>query len=232
MSALVATQQGCATQLTPYVAVTDLHEQTLVFWKLHSVAVTLPVLGAKKSGLIFFAHSGAAPTWMLHPPAEHVTFYGNHPNVGAAILEMTTGVAVPSRGTLKGYLYSRSASSDGMGLFVVDMPWSGGGVGPVHGFSGGPVTDASGNVVGVTLAEFMKPAAGYHLGDVLLFPASLVVREYDRLKATGKYPWMKGEPRVAGAASRPVAAPAPASAAAPMHYDTRLGAFLPRASGP
>lgn len=180
----VTTHRGCATQVDEHWAVTVAHVDDDLYGGI--------VIGAntRRSDypLVFFPHDGKVPVWSRRElvSGESVKAYGNP----GSVLDYLVGLPIPTREEVSGQYIESSIlcgtkeESFGRCSPVIWLHVQGG-----HGYSGGPVVDGSGTVVGITDAGgFAKRDAvikGVSIarGDTVMaaFPASLVMDEFERL---------------------------------------------------
>lgn len=162
-------QWGASTQLTDDVAVTNAHAAALLENWRGLLAID------ERADLAFYRHRGTPATWTDARPGESVALYGSE----------CGGVQVGVRGAVIGALKPTAFDSCthctvGPSTIVLRAT----GAGP--GFSGGPVVNDSGQVIGLTYSmiahlrdEALAP--GLRVGDMLAIPSALVWAEYERL---------------------------------------------------
>lgn len=155
--------RGCATQLNAHWAVMAKHEDRLI----PPGAIVDP-----DYDLMFFPHAAPPPRWGDAKLGEPVTAYGN-PS-GPAAGESRAGRVLA--------LASWQGSGDAAPFPAVYFR------GPIApGFSGGPVVDESGAVVGMTVEMLLAPprinrvGAKLEAGDGIALPAGLIRAEFARL---------------------------------------------------
>lgn len=180
----VTTHRGCATQVDEHWAVTVAHVDDDLYGGI--------VIGAntRRSDypLVFFPHDGKAPVWSRRAlaPGEPITAYGNP----SSVLDYLVGLPIPTREEAAGqYVQTSTLCGTKNEKFKRCAPVIWAHVQGRHGYSGGPVVDGSGAIVGITDAggEAKKPitinGVAITKGDTLMaaFPASLVLDEFERL---------------------------------------------------
>lgn len=165
-------------QLTADYAVTNRHTANLVWGD---------VIKSQIHDLAFFRHKGAAPEWADAVVGDPVVVNGNPVNWGDWIAADVLDVPPlwPWRQSEAGsvvaiqpsYLESDYNVRGAMAVFV-----RGGGSSP--GFSGGPVVDSKGRVVGVVSGPVelvLLKGQPYRKGDSVVIPSSTVWSEFHRL---------------------------------------------------
>ena len=146
---------GMSTQLTSTVAVTTAHE-----WQAVPRAKVLAI--SDRADLLFFQQDGAAPKQAPALPGSSVSAFG----CGAQGQRLAaSGPVILTRGL------DRAAPGS---MIVVRAP-----VRP--GFSGGPVFDQSGQLIGITRAYFNESRDGVQAGDAFVVPIVTIMQEYQRL---------------------------------------------------
>lgn len=166
------------TQLTPEWAVTNRHADGLLF--AHPVE-------SKNFDLAFFRHAGTPPQWADAEMGEPVKVNGNP--FGWADFAVFAVFDIPpiwaNREQADGYVVTQApwygqaggyTISGGMTLFIRGAS--------EDGFSGGPIVDPKGRVVGVVWGPIEKLPPGearYRIGDTAAVPSEVVWSEFRRL---------------------------------------------------
>lgn len=170
--------RACAVQLTPEWAVSVRHADNAL--------VGIRTIVDPDYDLLFFKWRGVlrhhdAPIWGFAKVGETVIAEGNPESP----LDWLIGIAPPNRHIVSGPVVSTDyhyCGPKGTILTCTDVILFEAAVKP--GYSGGPVVNQSGVIVGITSAGVPKDKTNNGLGLGIALPSSLVMREFVRLVPT------------------------------------------------